>query len=298
MSMESSSEIIGAIEEIDIREIILSPNNPRNDVDDINELIVSISKIGLLQPIVVRTVENHFEVIAGMRRYSACRKLGWRKISCHVVELDDKGAFEVALIENIHRRSLSILEETMAFKKYVSDFGWGSVSELAKKISKSPSYVSKRIRLLELPPEVVNLISQSVIDVSIAEELLTIKDKQKQHDLALMISERHLSSRKVRQLVNNFSYYQDNTDSDMKSEQNLKSYSIIEHQHDFIRSIDKAIIALKIAERKLICVMENAEEEWIQYEIMMHHKNMLAAQIDILLKERKKAKKLFSLRYL
>jgi ParB family chromosome partitioning protein len=84
MSVETSSELIGAIEEIGMREIFLSSNNPRNEVDDINELIVSISKIGLLQPIVVRTVNNHFEVIAGVRRYSACRKLGWIKniMSC------------------------------------------------------------------------------------------------------------------------------------------------------------------------------------------------------------------------
>jgi ParB family chromosome partitioning protein len=292
MSMESSSELIGAIEEIGMREIILSSNNPRNEVADINELIISISKIGLLQPIVVRTVDNHFEVVAGVRRYSACRKLGWRKISCHVVELDDKSAFEVALIENLHRCSLSILEESLSFKKYVSDFGWGSVSELAKKISKSPSYVSKRISLLELPSEVVNLISQSEIVVSAAEELHALKDKQKQHELAVKISTNHLSSKKVRQLVSDISNHYNMFDEIIESEGYLRSNSSNEQQHNLYKSIDKAIITLKIAVKKLVSLIENIDN-WILYEILMQHKNSLVVQIDILIKERKKLKGIF-----
>jgi ParB family chromosome partitioning protein len=280
-----------------MREIFLSSNNPRNEVDDINELIVSISKIGLLQPIVVRTVNNHFEVIAGVRRYSACRRLGWRKISCHVVELDDKAAFEVALIENLHRRSLSVLEESLAFKKYISDFGWGSVLELAKKISKSPSYVSKRISLLELPPEVVNLISQSEIDVSTAEELLSLKDKQKQHELAVKISTNHLSSKKVRQLVSDSSNHYQTFDEITESEGYLVSYGSNDRQRNFYRSIDKTIITLKIAVKKLVSLIEN-EDNWLLYEILIQHKNSLVVQIDILIKERKKVNKIFSSRNL
>lgn len=298
MTLEYSSKLIGSIEDIDIRDLVMSPNNPRSSVNDYQELIESISKIGLLQPIVVRTVDHHFEVIAGVRRYSACRKLGWRKISCHVLDLDDKTAFEVSLIENIQRNSLSIFQECMAFKKYVTDFGWGSVSELARKISKSPSYVSKRIRLLQLPVEVVNLISESGIDVSAAEELLTVKDKEKQHELALMIQNSHLSSRKVRQMVDNISANEHKIDENVESESYFESYSTIEHQDNLYKSIDSAIITLKIAVRKLISLIESTEESWIIYEILMQHKNMLVAQIDLLIKERKKAKKLFSLRYL
>lgn len=298
MTVEYSSKLIGSIEDIDIRDLVMSPNNPRNNVNNYQELIESISKIGLLQPIVVRTVDDHFEVIAGVRRYSACRKLGWRKISCHVVDLDDKTAFEVSLIENIQRNSLSIFQECMAFKKYVTDFGWGSVSELARKISKSPSYVSKRIRLLQLPVEVVNLISESGIDVSAAEELLTVKDKKKQHELALMIQNSHLSSRKVRQMVDNISANEHKIDENIESESYFESYSTIEQQHNLYKSIDSAIITLKIAVRKLICLIESTEESWIIYEILMQHKNMLVTQIDLLIKERKKTKKLLSLRYL
>ena len=298
MKIESYSELIGSIEDINIHDIILSSNNPRSEINSIGELIESIQKFGLLQPIVVRNVENHFEVIAGVRRYTACRKLGWRKISCHIVDLDDRTAFEVSLIENIQRNSLSIMQESMAFKKYVTELGWGSVSELAKKISKSPSYVSKRIRLLELPVEVVNLVSESAIDVSAAEELLTVKDKQKQHELALLLGNGHFSSRKVRQMVENISAYDSKINQNMESEEYFESYSTIEQQHDMYKCIDKAIITLKIAVRQLISIIENTEDSWIIYEILMQHKNMLVTQIDILIKERKKVKRLFSLRYL
>lgn len=79
------------------------------------------------------------------------------------------------------------MQESIAFKKYVNDFGWGSISELAKKISKSPSYVSKRIRLLDTPADVMNLISESEIHVSSAEELLAVKDKRKQYEISALL---------------------------------------------------------------------------------------------------------------
>jgi ParB family chromosome partitioning protein len=186
----------------------------------------------------------------------------------------------------------------MAFKKYVTDVGWGSVSELAKKISKSPSYVSKRIRLLELLGEVVNLISESAINVSTAEELLAVKDKEKQHDMALLLKNSHLSSRKVRKMVGSVSKYDYKIDKNIESEKYFESYSTIEQQHNLYRSIDKAIITLKIAVRPLISLIENIEDSWIIYDVLMQHKNMLVTQIDILIKERKKVKTLSSLRYL
>jgi ParB family chromosome partitioning protein len=185
----------------------------------------------------------------------------------------------------------------LAFKKYISDFGWGSVSELAKKISKSPSYVSKRISLLELPPEVVNLISQSEIDVSTAEELLALKDKQKQHELAVKISTTHLPSKKVRQLVSDSSNHYQTIDEITESEGYLVSYTSNDQQRNLYRSIDKVIITLKIAVKKLVSLIENTDN-WLLYEILMQHKNSLVVQIDILIKERKKVNKIFSSRNL
>jgi len=155
-----------------------------------------------LQPIVVRANRsNNFEVVAGNRRLMACKMLGWSRISCHLVELDDKQAFEVSIIENVQRHTLNPIEEGLAFRKYVNEFGWGGVSEIAQKLSKSTSYICKRIKLTELPKDMIDLISTSEISAAIGEELLPIVDKNVQSRLMEIIRERQLSSRTVCKLV-------------------------------------------------------------------------------------------------
>ncbi len=129
---------------------------------------------GLLQPIIVRPLDNFFDLVAGHRRLEACKKLRWRKIPCHVVELSDKAAFEVALTENLDRKTLDPLEEGRAFQKYVTMSGWGGLTELSKRIGLSPSYISKRIALLSLPEEVIDQILRNRKVPSLAEELLTL----------------------------------------------------------------------------------------------------------------------------
>jgi ParB family transcriptional regulator, chromosome partitioning protein len=197
-----SNELNGTLEDVKISHIASPTNRLRSTINNLEELAESIKKIGLLQPIIVRTNSSQeFEIVAGNRRLSACRKLGWRKITCHVVELDDKTAFEVSIIENVQRHTLNPIEEGLAFRKYVRDFGWGGVSELAEKLSKSTSYICKRIKLTELSKEVIDLISKSEISISIGEELLPITDKDTQSKVTEFIQEGRLSSRMVRKLV-------------------------------------------------------------------------------------------------
>ena len=148
-------------------------------------------------------MDGYFEVVAGNRRFCACKALGWKKIACHVIELDDKQAFEVSLIENIQRKRLTSLDEASAFKAYVSEFGWGGMSDLALRIGKSLSYVTKRIMLLNLPADVLESITSSRLNTSIAEELCSIKDKAKQSKLANLIVCRRLSFRNARKLLTN-----------------------------------------------------------------------------------------------
>ncbi len=132
----------------------------RTDMHQIPELASSIRQKGLLQPIIVPIKDDHFEIVAGNRRYEACKSLGWRKITCHIEELDDREAFEIALMENIQRSTLNPVDEAKAFQSYVSNFGWGGVTDLASKIGKSVSYVTKRIALLTLPPDVISSIRE------------------------------------------------------------------------------------------------------------------------------------------
>ncbi len=289
--MSVSPLIQGVIEEVDLNKIIPSSNlvcggSGRLDTD---ELVASIRQNGLLQPIIVRIKDNLFEIVAGNRRYRACKTLKWRKILCHIVELEDKEAFEFALTENIQRKTLDPLEEAAAFKAYVQDFGWGGISELASKISKSPSYICKRLSMLNLPAELLSEIKNLSINTSVAEELVTVKDNWKRQQIARLVIQQKLSSRATRQLVRKIGSQPMSSDIFAKEEdQQYHADSIYDIDLRARRSFDKSITALKVAMGKISSVIENIEDNWIVYEILMQHKNMLNSQIDLLIREKKK----------
>ena len=277
-----SNELNGSVEDINISDITSSMNQLRSTMNNLEELAESINKIGLLQPIVVRTNSSeNFEIVAGNRRYNACKKLGRKKIACHVVELDDRTAYEVSIIENVQRHTLNTIDEGLAFRKYVNEFGWGGVSELAQKLSKSTSYICKRIKLAELPKNVTELISKSEINVSIVEELLPIVDKHTQSKLTELIQDRHLSSRMVRKIVRGIG----------TKKLDKEAFSSRNDYERIYKSFDKAIIALRISIKKLTTITENVEDKWMFYDILMQHKHMLHQQIDLLIKEKRKYKK-------
>jgi ParB family chromosome partitioning protein len=150
------------------------------DKQAIKELADSIRQHGLIQPITVRPVDSGFEIVAGHRRYQACKLLRWRVIPARIRALSDKDAFEIQLIENMHRMTMDPIEEAEAFKAYILDYGWGGVSQLARIISKSEQYVSSRIQLLRLPNEIMEEVAQKKLKPSHALELINIEqDKQK-----------------------------------------------------------------------------------------------------------------------
>ena len=151
---------------------------PANSLELIN-LKSSIKEHGLLQPIVIRPLEHGFEIVAGHRRFSACKSLRWRFIPSKIRDLSDKQAYEIQLTENIQRKSMDPIEEAEAYQKYVTEFGWGGVSELGQKIGKSEEYVSHRMQLLKLPNDVREKIVQSDLSVSQALELTNINESLK-----------------------------------------------------------------------------------------------------------------------
>jgi ParB family chromosome partitioning protein len=279
----TSSLLIGIIEEIEVHRIKLPPLTFYGaDRTETSELVDSIRQNGLLNPIIVRTRRNFFEIIAGCRRYKACRKLGLRKIICHVVELDDKSAFEISLIENIQRRSLDPIEEARAFKGYVDDRGWGSLTELASKISKSTAYICKRLSLLELPEELLKQVSSYQLCPSTAEELIPLKDFNERHRIAGLVIKNGYSSRQTRKLVK--------ASQEEVNRDDFVSYQdkIVDVELKAARSFDKSITALKIAMSKISSIAEAVDDNWIVYEILLQHKNTLNSQIDVLIREKKK----------
>ncbi len=280
-SSQYENELIGSTYEINISDIFQSLNPLRNDYNNIAELADSIAKIGLLSPILVRTtVNNKLEVVAGNRRFKACKSLGWKKIVCHIVELDDKSAFEASIIENVQRKTLNIIEEGLAFKKYVKEFGWGGASELARKLSKSPSYVSKRMKILELPNDVLQLLSESEITASAGEELLSIKERDKQSKFATIAFHQSIPSKSLRRLIK---------DDKSRIGHWPVSFPHSEQENEkTLKAFDNSIISLRIAMNRIASITEKIEDRWIIREILMNHKNAISSQIDLLIRERKK----------
>jgi ParB family transcriptional regulator, chromosome partitioning protein len=162
-------------------------------------LHISIREHGLLQPILIRPISHGFEIVAGHRRFHACRSLRWRFIPCKIREMSDKQAYEIQLTENMQRKAMDPVEEAEAFRRYVMDFGWGGVSELAKKIGKSEEYVSHRIQLLKLPDDIKNQVITSRLKVSQAMELTTLS-QERQSEIIEQVINGNLTVKQIREV--------------------------------------------------------------------------------------------------
>ena len=251
------------------------------------ELTNSISRQGLLQPIIVRPAagagNENYTIVAGNRRFNACMALGWMEIPSRIVKADDKEAFQLSLTENIQRKSLNPVEEAYAFEAYNLNCGWGGITELAFRIGKSISYVDRRMRLLNLPTDVVDLISKGKISPSAADELLPIQDQKQQSALAHMVEVNRLSTRRLRLLRREL-------ESRSSGNRNLDLTPLQLVQIDDVtqRTFDKSINIIRNALRQFDEVISAAEENWIVYELLMEHRRVLHNQIDILIKEKRK----------
>jgi ParB family chromosome partitioning protein len=220
--------------------------------EDNESLVTSIREHGLIQPILIRPLSHGFEIVAGHRRYQACKSLRWRFIPCKIRELTDKQAFEIQLSENIQRKSMDPIEEAEAFRRYVIDFGWGGVSDLAKKIGKSEEYVSHRIQLLKLPEEIKKKIASQLLNVSKAIEISAIPI-EKQSQIVGEIIENNLSVKRIRELKmilrNNVT--EDCTDNELVNNKNYISKSL--------KITKKASLSLKVNLARIDNLIEEAQ---------------------------------------
>lgn len=170
----------GEIRMIDIGEVRPSRYQPRIIFDEqaMEELTASIRENGLIQPITVRKVEDGYEIIAGERRFRACRRAGYEKIPCYVLSPGEDEAAGMALIENIQREDLSAIEEA---RSYVHLMRQASLTqeELAEKIGKSQSGVANKIRLLNLPPEIQEAVVSRKLSERHARALLALPEEKR-----------------------------------------------------------------------------------------------------------------------
>ena len=185
---------------IDISKIYPNKKQPRKNFEEkeITELSESIKNQGLIQPIVVReTSGGMYEIIAGERRWRACQLAGLHSVSCVVMTVDDKNVYELALIENIQRENLNVVEEAKAYKNLIELNGLKN-EELSKKIGKSSSHISNLIRILDLDDEIHQMIIDGKISMGHARALIGVPNAV---DKAKEVFEKKLSVRDVEKLT-------------------------------------------------------------------------------------------------
>jgi ParB family transcriptional regulator, chromosome partitioning protein len=192
---------LNLLETISISRVRPAEHRLRRNHGNLTELMASISEKGLIEPIIVRPKGDMFEIVCGHRRFEACKKLGLKEVLCVVSQLSDQKAYEVSLIENVQRESLDPIEEAEAFKKYVVQFGWGGITRLARRISKSEEYVSHRLLLLNLPKDVIEQVANRSISSSKAKELVWLKNEELQNEMAAALRNYNLPIRKLREAI-------------------------------------------------------------------------------------------------
>lgn len=239
--------------------------------ESIKELASSIREHGLIHSITVRPLKGGFEIIAGHRRFYACKLLRWKKIPARVTSFSDKDAFEIQLVENMQRMTMDPIEEAEAFRKYILDFGWGGVSQLARVISKSEQYVSSRIQVLKLPSEIIEHISQDKLKVSHALELKPLSEHQ-QRMVARDIISKNLSLRQVREIARHEKQeYEcdqeingEEPNYDCTSDSDITDYH--RHIHKQIKLLKKTLLSLRISLSRIDSLIEEANEKFYEDE--------------------------------
>lgn len=189
--------------EVPVTAITANSRQPRRtfDEDALDELADSIREVGLLQPVVVRSVgAGRYELIMGERRWRASERAGLTEIAAIVRDTPDTDMLRDALIENLHRQQLDPLEEAAAYQQLLDDFG-ATHEQLAQKIGRSRPHISNTLRLLNLPPAVQKRVAAGVLSAGHARALLGLGSTEAQERLATRIVAEGLSVRAVEEIV-------------------------------------------------------------------------------------------------
>lgn len=193
----------GRVMDISIDEISPNPWQPRRDFDEesLNALASSIRENGLIQPVVVRKKKDGtYELAAGERRWRAAKMAGLTVIPAISKEYDDRSMAEMALVENLQRKDLNPVDEGMAYRKLMDEYGL-TQENISKKVGKSRPYVANMVRLLDLPEEVKDFLSKGQLTAGQARPLLGLESDAEKVQLARRIVKEGLSTRKVEDII-------------------------------------------------------------------------------------------------
>ena len=190
------------VETLKITEVEPNREQPRKNFneDALLELSDSIKQYGVIQPLIVQKKGDHYEIIAGERRWRAAKMAGVKEIPVIIKDYSDQQVMEISLIENIQREDLNPIEEAMAYKNLMEEFHLKQ-DEIAEKVSKSRTAVTNSMRLLKLDKRVQQMMIDDMISAGHARTLITIEDPDAQYNIATKIFDEKLSVRETEKLV-------------------------------------------------------------------------------------------------
>lgn len=205
-SDEKDSTSIDKVMYIDINDIKPNDNQPRKHFNEekIQELASSIIEHGIIQPLVLRKIDNErYEIVAGERRWRAARAAGLEKVPSIIRDFTDEENMVIAIIENMQREDLNSIEEAEGLRQMIETYGF-TQEEVSRSVSKSRPYITNALRLLKLPQNIQEKLANGQISPGHGRALLAAKDKQYQEKLCNRIINEGLSVRKTEELANNF----------------------------------------------------------------------------------------------
>ena len=199
---EVKTEGSSNLNEVEISLIDPNPNQPRREFDQeaLQELANSIRELGIIQPITLRKVANRYQIIAGERRWRASQLAGLQKIPAYIVDVEDQGVMEMALVENIQREDLNAIEIALAYQHLAEATGM-TQAKISDRVGKSRAAVTNYLRLLKLPAQVQMALKNHEIEMGHARALLAIDSPSQQIKLFREVQQQQLSVRKVEELV-------------------------------------------------------------------------------------------------
>ncbi len=188
---------------IDVNRIVAGQHQPRKNMDPekLEELSQSIDQHGIIQPIVVKPIgESKYEIVAGERRWRACRLAGKKEIPAIIKDVNAQQTAELALIENIQRENLNQLEEAEAYKKLIDQHGL-SQDKIAARVGKSRPAVANALRLLQLPLAIKNMLRKNKLTAGHAKAILSLKNDDKRLEIADLINKKGLNVRETEKII-------------------------------------------------------------------------------------------------
>lgn len=231
----------GIIKKVPLDNIIRKEDQPRKDFDHdaLKDLAKSIEINGVIQPILLRKIDDKYQIIAGERRYRASQIAKLKEIPSIIISADDENAAKLALIENVQREDLNPIEEARAYKQLMDEYRLKQ-EELAGAIGKSRTYISNTMRLLNLEQEIIDYLYDGKLTTGHGKVLLGIKDKDEQIKIAEKIINTGLN---VRETETEVKKAKENKNS--KKKQNIKEPYLKDVEEEFMRILGTKVNLIK-----------------------------------------------------